>query len=448
MKRSAAWILAVILFVVAAAGGAALMYFSPRGVLNPSSPESAMQSALDTGSFNWHDEFTTLYTAEVTPFEDADAVTEAIYAALAGNESFTFREWKGVSAGNEPVFILSGSGDLMTVRMQYADNAWTPVELAVPGELFAPETHTVTVTVPSDATVYINGIALDASYIQNDSVAYGDLTALESRFENVPHRVSYEVSGLYFAPSVEVEREGGIVPESGDGMNWSYLPPDAAAHSFSVQAPADATVTVNGATLTAADSSDATPYIPLVDVPAELQSALPTLTLYEAEGLYSIPEITAVDAAGNVLNATVNPDDTLVFMAGNDEALYNAHHETVEAFLRNIGEYGSAHLLWTAPASFVKKDTALFEYFAGARYSLGWIGTVHMTYDSITSYDYTPLGENAFLCKARLVCTSKTYYQTVDMDLEYEMIWENTGAAWQVADMAFTDNYFREKVTD
>ena len=87
MKRSAAWILAVVLFVVAAAGGAALMYFSPRGVLNPSSPESAMQSALDTGSFNWHDEFTTLYTAEVTPFEDADAVTEAIYAALAGNES-------------------------------------------------------------------------------------------------------------------------------------------------------------------------------------------------------------------------------------------------------------------------------------------------------------------------------------------------------------------------
>lgn len=447
MKRSVAWILAIALFIIIAAGGAALMYLSPRGVLNPSSPEAAMQTALDTAAYDWHDEFTKLYTAEVTAFEDADTVTESIYASLAGNETFTFREWKGVSAGNEPVFILSGSGDFLTVKLQYINNMWTPVELAVPDGLFAVETNTVTVTVPSDATVYINGIALDSSHIVNDFVAYTDLTELEARFENVPHRVCYEISGLYCAPTVEVERESGVALEGSDGLNWSYMPPDAAAHTFSVQAPADAVVTVNGTQLTASDSSEETPYIPLVDVPEELKAQLPSLTLYEAKGLYSVPEISAVDAAGNALEATVNPDGTLVYTAGNDEALSNAHSGTVEAFINNIAEYGSAHLEWTAPASFVKKDTPLFEYFAGARYSLGWIGTVRLHYDSITSYDYMPLGDNAFLCKGRLICTSSTYYQTVDMDLEYEMLWENTGSAWQVADMAFTDNYSREVVS-
>jgi hypothetical protein len=226
------------------------------------------------------------------------------------------------------------------------------------------------------------------------------------------------------------------------------MPPDAASHSFSVQAPADAVVTVNGTQLTESDSTQQIAYTPLVDIPEELAGELPNLTLYTANGLYSVPEITAVDAEGNQLTAAVGADGALVFTAGNNEALFNAHHETVEAFIRNIAEYGSAHLEWLSPASFVKKGTPLFEYFAGARYSMGWIGTVRLTYDSITSYDFTPLGENAFLCKARLICTTKTYYQTVDLDLEYEMLWENTGSAWQVVDMAFTDNYTRTKVTE
>jgi len=448
MKRSVAVILTVVLFILITAGGAALMYFTPRGVLNPHSPETTMQGYLDAGTYNWREEFLKHYTADTTPFEDPASVTEEIYEAFAGNGEYTFREWKGVSAGNEPVYILSGQSDFLTVKLQHENGAWSAAEFAVPAELFEAETHTVTVTAPSDAQVYINDILLDSSYIQSDNVPYEDLTALEGRFTDVPHRVRYAVSGLYRCPTVTVERESGVVLQDFDGKNWSYMPPDAAAHSFSVQAPGDAVVTVNGTQLTAEDSTGQKQYLPLVDIPEDLAEQLPSLSLYEADGLYSIPNITAVDADGNPLSAAEGIDGTLVFTASNDEALYNAHHATVEAFIRNIAEYGSAHCEWLSPASFVKKGTALFEYFAGARYSMIWIGTVRLTYDSITSYDYTPLGDDAFLCKARLICTSKTHYQTVDMDLEYEMLWENTGGNWQVADMAFTDNYFREIVTE
>ena len=448
MKRSAAIVLAIILCVVITAGGAALMFFSPRGVLNPNSPEAAMESYINTNAYNWKEEFLKLYIASVTPFEEGDTVAEAVYTALSGNEPIRFREWKGVSTGNNPVYILSGASDFLTVQLAYENGSWNAVEFDVPGDLFTAETKTITVTVPSDAVVSVNGISLDHSFVQTENVPYEDMTALENRFENVPHRICYAVSGLYFYPTVDVTREGGTVLSACDGLNWSYMPPDAAAHSFSVQAPADAVVTVNGTELTAADSVGEIAYTPLVDIPEELSDKLPTLVHYAADGLYSMPNISAIDAEGNELTSSTGADGSLVFTAGNNEELYNTHHETVEAFIRNIAEYGSAHLEWISPASFVKKDTALFEYFAGARYSMIWIGTVRTTYDSITSYDYTALSDSAFLCKGRLVCTTKTYHQTVDLDLEYEMLWENTGSAWQVVDMAFTDNYSRTKDTE
>lgn len=444
MKRSAVAILAVMLFVVVTVGGACLMYFSPHGILNPSSPEDTLQDALDTAAFSWHDEFISEFTPEISIFEEPEEITEEVYSTLTGNAAITFREWSGASSGNQPMYILSGEHDFLAVKMQYKNRAWEIADVFVADELFRPETHTITITAPSDSTVYVNGIELDSSYAETEPIPYEDMTALENRFADIPHRVRYTVSGLYRFPNVEVQREPGVVLHSMDGLNWSYMPPDAASHSFSVQASADVSVTVNGTTLTKDDSYGEILYTPLVELSEEQAAQLPKLLQYEASGLYSVPVITATDAEGHDLIPTETAAGTLSFTTGNDQALYDAHHEVVEAFIRNIAAYGAAHVEWTTPASFVKKDTALFEYFAGARYSMIWIGTVRMSYDSITSYDYTPLGEDAFLCKARMICTSKTYHQTVDMDLEYEMLWERSGSTWQVVDMAFTDNYSRE----
>ena len=99
MKRSVAVVLAVLLFVLITAGGAALMYFSPRGILNPNSPEAAIQNYIDTNAYNWKEEFLKLYTADVTPFEDAASVTEEIYTSLTGGEAIPSGSGKAFPAG-------------------------------------------------------------------------------------------------------------------------------------------------------------------------------------------------------------------------------------------------------------------------------------------------------------------------------------------------------------
>ena len=59
------------------------------------------------------------------------------------------------------------------------------------------------------------------------------------------------------------------------------------------------------------------------------------------------------------------------------------------------------------------------------------------TYGEISSRDYIPLGDGAFICKGHVDCTTQTRYQTVDLDLNYEMLWVNINGTWLVQDLAF-----------
>lgn len=445
MKRSLLVILSIVLFLAVALGGAALMYLSPRGILNPDGPEEAMQNYIETGAYAWRDEFCRLYTPETTVFEDSGTVAGNLFDALAGDSDFRFREYEGVSSGAAPVYILSGDDDLLTVKLEYMDGSWQAAELAVPAELFTAQTHTVTVTVPSDAEVFLNGVAVDCSYIESDNVPYDDLTALEARFDAVPHRVRYAVPGIFEKVQVSVSRPEGAVLQSTDGLNWVYTVPDAGAYSFAVTAPADAVVTVNGAELTPEDRTGEVRLTPLVDIPEELVDLLPVYCRYEAEGLYSQPELSAVGADGAALPAAASADGSIRFTDPGSETLYAEHHERVEKFIENLAEYGAGHTTRAYPNEYTVPESDLWWYVRNASGSLVWVVGVSVSYDELTSYDYIPLGEDAFLCRAHLVCSTQTGYQTADLDLEYEMLWVRSGEKWLAADLAFTDNFERTK---
>ena len=75
--------------------------------------------------------------------------------------------------------------------------------------------------------------------------------------------------------------------------------------------------------------------------------------------------------------------------------------------------------------------------YCDASGSLYWTVGVATSYDEISSSDYVPLGSDAFLCRGRVVCTTKTKYQTVNFDLNYDMLWVRQGNYWMIRDLAF-----------
>ena len=82
--------------------------------------------------------------------------------------------------------------------------------------------------------------------------------------------------------------------------------------------------------------------------------------------------------------------------------------------------------------------TGISSYLQHAVASLYWTRGVSIRYDEISSGDYIPLGDSAFICRGHVVCTTKTGYETQDLDMHYEMLWIYTGSQWLLQDLVFT----------
>ena len=437
MKKIVLLLLCVLLFAAVAGGAWAYLYLTPRGVLRPDGPDAVMQSALDgMDRSRVRDRYVALCRPEVTEFEDAAQVAGEIFDAAVTGDSFVFRPLESSDPDHQQDYILSAGGaDLLKAHLNYENGKWQVEFLRLDG--IQASTRTLTVTVPEGTVLTLNGKTVGERYIVDDAVLYPDMSDLELRFASFPHLVRYVIDGIYSDVELSAERDGGLTQLYADGSTWSFTVPDAAGYAFCVSAPGDATVTVNGAQLLTGDVTAASAYDTKLDIPGELQGYLPSYSIYAAGGLYTPPEITAVMPDGTSLTPETAEDGSVFFPLPGSAALYETHHERVEQFLKALCEYGAGHTARYAPGAYAAYGTSFSRYLQNAIDSLYWTVNVTTSYDEISSGDYIPLGEAGFLCSGHVLCTTKTRYQTVDLDLHYEMIWTNVNGVWLVQDLAF-----------
>lgn len=439
MKRIALILLCLAVFLLAMGAAGAFFLLSPRGVLRSEGPDQVMHQALASRSReDWRDDYVRLCAPVTTEFEDAAAVAGRLFDAAAPGDAFTFREVPGTAEARTARYIVScAQADLLLASVRFEDGRWTMETQAL--DALRPLPRTVTITVPEGTRVRCNGIAVSDAYMTDGAVPYPDLTELERRFDACPHLVRYEVPGLFEAAEIRAENPAGLLLLYADGTNYSYTLPDAGSRSFAVTAPAEATVRVCGAVLEDRDVTGVSAFPTRLTVPEELQPMLPFDNVYTAGGLYSVPEISAVLPDGTALVPEVREDGVMVFSLPGSQTLYEAHHETVETFLRNLCEYGAGRLKLAGASALVQRPSQVYDYMARATDSLYWTQGVSTSYREISSHDYLPLGEDAFICRGHVENSTSTRHEAVDFSLELEMLWVNVDGSWRVSDLAYVD---------
>ena len=438
MKRFGLFFLCLLLFAALVGGCAAYLYLTPRGVLRPDGPDAVMQSVMDsTDRAGWRAEYLRLCPVAVTEFEDAEKVTGDVFDAAVGESRFSFRPVPGSESDRTQDYLISaGDTDLFAARLTYDGRHWSASLQGLDAVHAAP--RTLTATVPEGTALSINGKAVGPAYIIDDNVLYEDMSALEMRFEAWPHLVRYAIEGIYEDAELTAEREGGLTLLYADGTQWRYTVPDAAGYSFAVTAPGEAAVTVNGAVLGAGDVAGTAAYPTRLEVPGELQGALPSFSIYAAGGLYTqASEISAVMPDGTVLTGETAGDGSVSFPLPGSQALYEANHKRVEEFLKALCEYGAGHTASYYPSLYTVAGSDVQKYIQAAISSLHWTTGVTTKYTEISSSDYIPLGDAAFICRGRVDCSTTTRYQTVDLDIRYEMLWVKVNNNWLVQDLAY-----------
>lgn len=437
MKKFVLILLCLSVFAMAVGGYGAYLYMTPRGVLRPDGPDQVMQSLLDERDRSaWRDEYVRLCPPAVTPFEDAAKVAADLFDAGAEG-AFTFRPVPGTDTERQQDYIVSaGNTDLFLAHLTYDGQRWNADLQGM--DALRGSVRTLTVTAPEGTRLTLNGRAVGPEYITDDDVLYPDMTALEMRFDSWPHLVRYTIEGIYEDAELTAQRDGGLVELYSDGSEWRYTVPDAGGYAFAVTAPGEAVVTVNGAQLHAGDTSAVSSYVTKLAIPDELQGVLPSYSIYAAGGLYTpVREIRAVMPDGTELTGEEQPDGSVSFPLPGSQALYEACHGRVEEFLKALCEYGAGHTARAYPGAYTVAGSELLKYLQNATASLYWTAGVTTSYQEISSSDYLPLGDEAFICRGHVLCTTKTKHQTVDLDMRYEMLWIRSGNNWQVQDLAF-----------
>lgn len=436
MKKWALALLCVLLAAAVFGGGVAWMLLTPRGMLREDKPEDVMQNAMDSMTRgDWRELYLSECSVDTCEFEDSAKVTGDIFDAAVPGDDFSFRP---VPGGNDKAqeYIISAAGtDLARARLDYDTGRWD-LSLTAVNSLSAP-TRTLSVTVPEGTALTLNGRGVEDRYIAERNIPYPDMTDLELRFAAYPTLVRYEIPGIYEAAELSAVCEGGLAELYADGTEWRYTLPEGGRHTFLIEAPAEAIVTVSGTELTDRELAATADYPTRLDIPGELQAALPSFRIYSAGGLYTEPDISAVLPDGTALVPVTGEGGMISYTFPPTEDLYQAYHGRVEDFLRALCEYGAGHTARYAPNTYVAQGSALSPYITRASGSLYWTVGVATSYDEISSSDYVPLGGDAFLCRGRVVCTTKTKYQTVHFDLNYDMLWVRQGNHWMIRDLAF-----------
>ena len=214
--------------------------------------------------------------------------------------------------------------------------------------------------------------------------------------------------------------------------------PDAAGYSFAVSVPQGAVVTVNGTRLTDAQLVGSSTLTTPLDVPEVVKPYLPSMNYYAAGGLYTqASEISAVMPDGTVLTGETAGDGSVSFPLPGSRELYEANHKRVEEFLKALCEYGAGHTASYYPSVYAVAGSGVQKDIQAAISSLHWTTGVTTKYTEISSSDYIPLGDAAFICRGRVDCSTTTRYQTVDLDIRYEMLWVKVNNNWLVQDLAY-----------
>ena len=149
----------------------------------------------------------------VSSFEDETAVREYMKSMIEGKQ-LTYIE-SGEYTSDHPCYTVEADGLVigtvtlqrdMTVQREFGFPTWMLSNISFPALPF----EGASVKVPANSTVYINGIALDDTYLTEEFPPDEDeLQYVEPYGGSIPGFCTYSVSGLYYEPEVTVTDYAG-----------------------------------------------------------------------------------------------------------------------------------------------------------------------------------------------------------------------------------------------
>lgn len=441
-KRVNYWkLLAVVTGALVLLLAAALFVFSRYlAAFEASRPDKVAEAYLaETPESVWEELVKTGVAALVSEREDPDEISSACWDAVAGGTR-SVRHKSGFTADEPEYVVRIGASDVASLKLLpcgkagFGFNLWeagTPEFL----ESFVPEARDVTIVVPENCLVEVNGSALDASLI-TDSVTDPSLSELEKSFTTeLPCLVTYTVPGMLGNISLSVTAPEGPAPlcTTADGTSYVYERVAADRYAVTATVPAGSTLLVNGSAL------DET-YLVSAGTDSLLEGTSAAATeVYAVKGLtVPVESVEALSAEGRSLWGKTN-GDSRTFWPDTGEIPADVRTRTVEFmnayFLYSSDLHDETASHWNALRPYLLANSDAYLRLYAAMSGLVWTKSSDASMTEPEFRSYASLAEDRCTVCLTVTETVTRATGTVTSTLDYRLVLVLAGGEWVVERM-------------
>lgn len=410
-----ALILYTVVLVVAAVAVMAVLwkYLEAYEFTRPENVMSQFEQMADEQY--WETAITSSFAVTPSEFETKSQLEDELCLSLLRDGKMTYVKDE-VYTDAAPVYLVSVNGvELCRVYMspqaggeagfglQYM--SINKVELLA--DFIAPKARSITITAPVGATVTVNGIAVSENYLSDAAPDTSYLPELEQNATDL--LCCYEIANIYGTVEIAGTAANGdtLVAEKSDENGAVFALPEGEL-SYTIYAPAGATVSVNGVELDENYKKTGEDTTLSLFEGLENYGAAPEMEAWEVGGLHQTPEITAADESGTALSAPYLQDGVYVFQPAADEELAASQQQYAEtfynlyaAFEANRDDKLDTNYYNILP--YMYGGTPLGTRLASEYSSRQPSGVVAAgSYDSVEVTGFVPYGDNLYTCTVLL----------------------------------------------
>ena len=417
-KRSGfarALILYTVVLVVAAVAVMAVLwkYLEAYEFTRPENVMAQFEQMADEQY--WETAVTSSFAVTPSEFETKNQLVDELCLSLLRDGKMTYVKDEAYTDA-APVYLVSVNGvELCRVYMspqaggeagfglQYM--SINKVELLA--GFIAPEARTISITAPADATVTVNGIAVSESYLSAEAPDTTYLPELEQNAADLLCR--YDIEGIYGTVEIAATSAKGetLVAEKTDENGAVFALPEGEL-SYTIYAPAGATVSVNGVELDENYKKTGGDVTLSLFEGLENYGTAPEMETWEVGGLHQTPELTAEDGSGKELSAPYLQDGAYVFQPAADEELASSQQQYAETFYNLYAAFEANRdekidTNYYNIISYMYGGTPLGTRLASeysSRQPAG--GTAAGDYDKVEVTGFVPYGDNLYTCTVLL----------------------------------------------
>lgn len=309
--------------------------------------------------------------------------------------------------------------------------------------------HSVTFTVPYDATVKLGGVALTESEITETDIRY----ETAHKYDNAKY-VKYEVKGLLAEPLVEVFDKNGtkredVKTDSNNVHTLTYAESDA--YTLTVLCPLDGTkLEINGIDATAELIIDpkTVPVHPMLDGLTKYITTPAAFGYIKLDATYGAPEIKLTAADGTEYTSEIIRNASTVeyvYSPMTDESLKADREQYAVAFgedyLKYIsGGYQIVNKTFAVAAAHLQAGSPAYKKLESTKFSFGQNKPYTVKEKTITTHDYTAWGENAFSCLIDIEMEVETTYNVENPiqhdEVSMRLTFAKTGGKWKIVGLS------------